>query len=357
MGGTAALPASWSPRPFSPARWAHGPHAQTLLARLLRPAGGPPYRRERLDTPDGDFLDVDFGPVPEPGAPLGVVLHGLEGSSRRKYVRLTCAELLSAGIQPVAMNFRTCGGEPNRTPRMYHSGETGDLAFLLDTLAHRFPDRPLAAVGFSLGGNVLLKYLGERGSDVVPGLRAAAAISVPYDLAAGGRLLESTRMGRLYTRYFLRSLFAKIRAKEEILRDVIDIPTALRSTTLRAFDDRATAPLHGFRDAADYYARSSSAGYLPGVTVPTLLIHALDDPFLPSACLPRDAIAHNPALRASFHACGGHVGFVEGTPWQPAFWAEREAARFLAHALALPGADGPARHAGGSELDERAPGP
>jgi len=164
---------------------------------------------------------------------------------------------------------------------------------------------------------------------------AAAAISVPYDLAAGARLLESTPMGRLYTRYFLMSLFRKLRAKEEVLRDVIDVRAALRSRTLRVFDDRATAPLHGFRGAADYYARSSCAAYLAGITAPTLLIHAMDDPFLPREHVPRTAIAGNPALFAALHPRGGHVGFVEGTPWRPAFWAEREAARFLAHAQAI----------------------
>lgn len=325
-------------RPFRPAWWLRGPHAQTIGGRWLRGRGAVPFRRERVDTPDGDFLDLDFA-VPagserlDGSAPLAVVLHGLEGSARSGYVGRTLAELASHGVRGVALNFRTCGGEPNRLARFYHSGETEDLAFVLGLLAERFPGVPLGAVGFSLGGNVLLKHLGERGAEA--GVRAAVAVSVPYDLAAGAGAMERG-MGRLYTWSFLRSLRRKFEAKRPLVGDACDARRVRAARTFREFDDAATAPLHGFRDAAEYYARSSSAGFLERVRVPTLLLHSRDDPFLPPEALPLAAVRANPCLTECFTGRGGHVGFVAGTPWAPVFWAEREAARFLAGRL-LPG--------------------
>ncbi|HEX2191032.1 MAG TPA: hydrolase, partial [Longimicrobiaceae bacterium] len=197
-------------------------------------------------------------------------------------------------------------------------------------LAERWPGAPLGAVGFSLGGNVLLKYLGECGDAALP--RAAVAVSVPFDLAAGAASLERG-MGRLYTGRFLRTLRRKYRDKRELVGDVVDGARVLAARTFREFDDAATAPLHGFRDAAHYYAASSSAGYLHGIRVPTLLLHSADDPFLPAEAIPRAAARENPFITAAFTEHGGHVGFVAGTPWAPEFWAEAEAARFLAARL------------------------
>lgn len=292
-------------------------------------------RRERWELPDGDFLDVDVGADPGPRAPLVLVLHGLEGSSRRRYVVSACAQLSSRGLRPVAMNFRGCGGEMNRLPRLYHSGETQDPAWVLGEMRRRWPDRAVGALGFSLGGNVLLKLMGEADDGGAALLDGAVAISVPMDLAAGGRLLERTFMGRAYTRYFLRSLKRKVRAKEPLLRPRVDVGATLRARTLREFDEAATSPLHGFRDADDYYARCSSASFLSGVAVPTLVVHALDDPFLPPQALPRPALAANPWIHPVLLPHGGHVGFLEGTPWAPRLWGEEEGARFLAGVLAL----------------------
>ena len=321
-------------RPFRPSWWAPGPHAQTLAGKLLRPVLPLARVRERWETPDGDFLDVDLGPAPAAGdAPVVVILHGLEGSSRRGYVLHAHDRLVRRGIQAVGLNFRSCSGEPNRLPRGYHSGETGDLAFVLERLAARFPGRPLGAVGFSLGGNILLKLLGEQGAGARRWLQAAAAISVPYDLADGATCLEASLMGRFYSHYFLRSLRAKTRLKAKLLRDRIAVAAALTARTIREFDEVATAPLHGFEGAAQYYRESSCAGYLAEIRVPTLLLHALDDPFLTPAAIPFQAIAGNPALVQGFVRRGGHVGFVEGPPTAPRFWAEEEAARFLQGAL------------------------
>ena len=190
------------------------------------------------------------------------------------------------------------------------------------------------AIGYSLGGNVLLKLLGEEGEGARRWVEAAAAISVPYDLAAGADHLARSAMGRFYRRRFVRSLQRKLEAKRALLAGAVDLDRALRARTFREFDDAATAPLHGFADAAEYYRLSSSARYLEAIRIPTLLVHAEDDPFLPLHALPREAMARNPYLVPVITPGGGHVGFIGGPPWAPRFWAEAEAARFLAARLA-----------------------
>ena len=288
-----------------------------------------------METPDGDFVDLDFAPEPTlaaRGHPLALVLHGLEGSARRGYAYLTYRELARVGVRGVGLNFRSCSGEPNRLPRFYHSGDTDDIRFVVLRLRDRFPDRPIGAVGFSLGGNALLKYLGEDGEATPVG--AAVAVSVPYDLDAGERHLDQDPVSRVYVRHFLKSLQAKASAKEAALRDRCDYDAIHRARSFRDFDQAATAPLHGFESAADYYARSSSRAFLESIRVPTLLVQSLDDPFLPPSALPREAVDRNPHLQAAWTDRGGHVGFIGGRPGRPDFWAERQAARFLAAILA-----------------------
>lgn len=331
------IPSPATPQPYRVASWARNPHVQTLAGKFLRPDPELPVTRERWDTPDGDFLDLDL--LPDTGGPVVLILHGLEGHTRRPYVRNSLHSLRGEGLVPVGLNFRACSGEPNRKVRTYHSGETGDLGFVLGRLRERFPDRALGVIGVSLGGNVLLKYLGERAHRApseAPGPLpdAAVTISVPFDLAAGADLLSRSRMGRVYTQYFLRSLVAKIRLKEEQLADRIDLAALDRVRSLRAFDDLVTAPLNGFRDADHYYRESSSAFYLGGVRTPTLVIQSEDDPFLPREALPESALRENPSIHLALTARGGHVGFVSGTFRRPRFWAEESAARFLRVVLA-----------------------
>lgn len=323
---------------FRPAWWLAGAHAQTLGARLLRSGRGVRLRRERLELPDGDFLDLDWveaaaGVRARRSGPLVLVLHGLEGSSQSKYALEMYRALLPRGLDAVGMNFRSCSGEPNRLPRLYHSGDTGDVSHVLTVLGARYPERPLGAVGFSLGGNVLLKFLGERG-DGAP-LRAAVAISVPFDLAAGAAYLEHG-FSRVYRRYLIRRLMRKVRAKRHLVCDLVDVERALAARTFREFDEVTTAVLHGFAGAEDYYRRSSSAQFVHAIRVATLIVHAVDDPFLPGRAIPRDAVARNPHVTACLTGGGGHVGFVAGSPWAPIFWGEREGARFLAARLSLP---------------------
>jgi predicted alpha/beta-fold hydrolase len=300
---------------------------------VLRPAEGPALRRERLETPDGDFVDLDWGDAPGPSAAVVLVIHGLEGSARRRYMRNAIRELERAGLWPVALNLRGCSGESNRALHFYHSGKTDDLAHVLEAIRKRHPDRKVGALGFSLGGNMLLKLLGERADGGLGIVDAAVATSVPYDLAAGCALLERTAMGKAYAGYFLRSLKAKVELKHARLGGVIDLAKAARARTIWEFDDAVTAPLHGFASAAAYYAECSSARYLGGVATPTLMLHAVDDPFLPADAIPCREAEQNPALHLVLQRSGGHVGFLEGTPWRPVFWADEEAPRFLSGQL------------------------
>ena len=327
--------AGFRPASFTPPAWLRGGHAQTVAGKILRDDRAVTLERLRIRTPDGDFLDLEVGPEPAPCAPVVLLLHGLEGSTRRGYMRQAMLALLETGIRPVGMNFRACSGRPNLRPRFYHSGETDDLRQVLAMLRARMPGRAFGALGFSLGGNVLLRYLAETGPAGARSLEAAAAVSVPYDLAAAAEMLGGGGMGRLYTRYFLRSLRAKVRAKRALLEGAIDVERVLAARTLRDYDEAATAPLHGFRDAADYYRQASSGPVLGDVRVPTLLIHAADDPFLPAGAVPAAAVERNPWLLGAFTRQGGHVGFIPAGALihRRRFWAEAEAARYLSRLL------------------------
>ena len=317
------------PGPFTAPFWLPSPHGQTIGGRLFRRPGPFALRRERLTTPDDDFLDLDFAPAID-GAPIVLLLHGLEGSAQRGYAINTYRALAERGVTSVGLNFRSCSGEVNRTRRFYHSGETEDIRFILGVLRERYPSSPIGAIGFSLGGNALLKYLGEEGDAAIP--TAAVAVSVPYDLAAGDAFLTQTAMGRFYTRIFVKPLIEKMIAKQHLL-DGIDLEKARNARSFREFDDAVTAPIHGFAGADDYYTKSSSAGFIDKIRKSTLLLHAEDDPFLPASYIPRRAIEANPHVSASIQKEGGHVGFIHGTPWAPQFWAETNAAQFLAEKL------------------------
>ena len=323
---------TWTPRRFAPPWWLAGAHVQTLAGKFLRRPPDAMLTTERIETWDGDFLDIDWMPETDPAAPLVLVLHGLEGHTKRGYMVQTFLALADRGLRAVGLNFRGCSGEVNRAPRFYHSGETEDVGFVIRLLRDRFPRRPLMAVGFSLGGNILLKYLGEQESTNASLIAAAVVISVPYDLSVGADALEQRGMARVYARYFLRSLLAKVRAKETILADILDLDAVWACKTIRDFDEAATAKLHGFADAEDYYQKSSSNRFIPSIRVPTLILHSRDDPFLPVTAVPVSGIEANPFLNLILTDGGGHVGFFEGgPPWNPSFWMEDQSASFLAH--------------------------
>ncbi|MBI5067628.1 MAG: alpha/beta fold hydrolase [Deltaproteobacteria bacterium] len=317
--------------PFAPARWLPGPNAQTVFANLWRPPSGLRPRRERWELPDGDFLDVDRHG--DPDGPTAVVLHGLEGSSRAPYVVRMVSALQARGLSAVALNFRGCSGTMNRLPRLYHSGETGDLDLAVRRLAAERPGRPLAVTGFSLGGNVTAKWLGERGAGLPGEVRAGAVISVPFDLSACARTIDGPGFWPfVYRERFLRMLRAKALAKARAFPALLDAAAIPGIHTFADFDEQVTARLHGFTGARDYWARSSSGPFLSGVRVPLLLLSADDDPMVPAASLPRPG--RSPHLTVEVTRGGGHVGFVSGAPWGFHFHAERRAADFVAAALA-----------------------
>ena len=292
-----------------------------------------PLSRERVATSDGDFVDLDWLDGP-PAAPLLLVLHGLEGSARSHYVTGLLGEARARGWRGVALNFRSCSGEPNRRPRFYHSGDTGDLDAIVRRLVERGPDARMCAAGVSIGGNVLLKWLGERGSDVPRQLAAAVAISVPFDLAQCARRLARPFERAVYAEHFLRTLRRKVVDKARRFPGFVDLAAVRRARTFAEYDRVVTAPLHDFADEHDYWARSSSGPYLAHIRRPTLLISALDDPIVPTDGLP-DPRALPPEVTAEFTERGGHAGFFEGRwPWRLRSWAERRAVEFLAGVLA-----------------------
>jgi predicted alpha/beta-fold hydrolase len=319
---------------FRPVWWLPGPHFQSAWGRVARSQRQVAFVREALETPDGDELLLDHVEGLS-GSPRLLALHGLEGSSYSVYVQGFLAAAARRGWRGTALNFRSCARDParlsrmlpNRRPRLYHSGETSDADFVIATLASREPGSLLFAVGASLGGNVLLKWLGEHPGQTA--VAAAVAVSTPYDLAAGSRHLE-TRIGGFYVRGFLRTLKPKAflvagRFPEAAAR--IDLHRVARSRTFRDFDDSATGPLHGFAGAEDYYARSSSLGFLSRIETPTLCLSAEDDPFLPASVLPRVRGAASPAVTLMTTPRGGHVGFVSSAGVR--YWAEELALDFM----------------------------
>lgn len=319
--------------PFQPAAGLGNAHVQTLLASRWPAGRGIAFQRVRIDTPDGDFLDIDLpqvrGAALPPDAPVVLLLHGLEGNARRPYALALYHELAQRGLRSVGMNYRSCSGELNRTARSYHAGATDDVALVHDWLDGRFPGVAKGLVGVSLGGNMLLKYLGERGGELAIRLRAAAAISPPFDLLLGGEQLAQG-LGPRYAAHFLRSIQTKLRAKAALVSPHIDLARALAAVTLREFDEAATAPLHGFASADDYYTRASARRYLAGIQTPTLILRAKDDPLIPASDIPHDLLQLNPALQAGISEQGGHVGWIEGPPLAWRLWGQRQVARFLA---------------------------
>lgn len=316
---------------YTPAWWVPGAHAQTLWGKLCRRPRLPPLRRERWSTPDDDVVELWRLEATREDAPHLLLLHGLEGTLRSHYIRGMLHQARIRGWGADLLLFRGCGGEMNRARRLYHSGETSDLALVVRRLVAEAPARQLCLAGFSLGGNVLLKWLGELGGMVPPAVVAAAAVSVPFDLLRGSRAMERG-FARVYTRHFLRTLRAKARAKLAQFPGAFEGSALRHVRTLHAFDDLVTAPLHGFRSADDYYRRSSSLQYLKDVRTPTLLVNSADDPFLPSAVLDevRAVARGNDCLHLAFTQRGGHVGFVAGRrPWSPRYHAEQRVLRFF----------------------------
>ena len=282
--------------------------------------------------PDGDFVDLDWSQGPA-ASPVLLVLHGLEGSSGSHYAQGLLRLALGRGWRGVALNFRSCSGELNRAARFYHSGETADLDSIVNALLEREPAVRLGAVGVSLGGNVLLKWLGERETGAPTQLVAAVGISAPFDLTECVRVLDRGIRRVVYTGNFLRSMRDKVRRKAAAHPGFVDLGAAQRARTFAEYDRAVTAPLNGFADERDYWTRASSKPYLPQIHRPTLLINALDDPIVPANALP-DPATLPACVRADFVPRGGHAGFLHGRwPWAIESWAERRAIDFIATAI------------------------
>ncbi len=295
-------------------------HAETIYPSLVRKVDLIPTQRERIITPDDDFLDIDW--YKNDGSRCVIISHGLEGNSGRPYVKGMARAFFNNGIDVAAWNFRGCSGEVNRQLRFYHSGATDDLKAIVDHVGKSYSE--VFLVGFSLGGNLTLKYLGEN--SVHTAIKKAVAFSVPIDLHAS--CIEISKPGNwIYSRRFLKALKAKIISKAAVRTDLrIDGLNAVR--TLLEFDDKFTGPLHGFAGAIDYYTKSSSIHFIDKIKIPTLIVNALNDPFLSSNCFPRDDFRNHQWVKFEFPKNGGHVGFAQFGQ-KGLYWSEMKALSFI----------------------------
>jgi len=310
---------------YSPPRLFSNPHVQSVFPSVFRRVNGVCYRRERIETPDDDFVDLDWSKVGSNRVAL--VLHGLEGDSGRAYMRGMVRALNRRDWDAAALNFRGCSGECNRALRFYHSGDTRDIQTVLQHIIEQEDYAEIALVGFSLGGNVILKYLGEQGARLNSLVKKAVVFSAPCDLASGA--LELSRLSnRFYLRRFLRMLRAKIRMKMQLMPGRITDQGYTDIRTFKDFDDRYTSPIYGFAGAEDYWAKGSSKPGIPRITIPTLLVNAADDPFLAKPCYPIDEARASASFFLEIPEHGGHVGFVAFGPGGE-YWSEVRAVSFL----------------------------
>ncbi|HLF94674.1 MAG TPA: hydrolase [Planctomycetota bacterium] len=292
--------------------WLPGRHAQSIYPYLFLRPPPVPYRRERVATPDGDFVDFDWlqGAGAADDSPVVVLFHGLEGSSRSHYATALMRAATREGWRGVVPHWRGCSGEPNHLPRAYHSGDHAEVGWMMGVVRARIGQAPAFAVGVSLGGSALLNWLGREGGNVRRWLTAAAAVSAPIDLVASGSAIDRG-LNRVYALNFLRTLIPKALAKDRRFPGLIDGAALRRARTLRAFDDLVTAPLHGFRSAEDYWTRGSSRPHLREIAIPTLALNARNDPFIPGGSLPGPGeVGEAVTLQQPAH--GGHVGFADG---------------------------------------------
>ena len=315
------------PPRFAAAPWLRHPHLQTLYGALLAPAPRVRFRRVRWETPDGDFVDIDHVDGPA-DAPLVLLFHGLEGSSRSAYARALMGEVRRRGWRGAVFHFRGCSGEPNRLARAYHSGDSDEVDWAVRRM-HAQHGKPFYVAGVSLGGNALAKWLGERGNAARALVERAAVVSAPVDLMQGGAALERG-FARMYARHFLVTLKRTAAIKLERFPGLFNAQALARARTLRDFDNVVTAPLHGFRDTDDYWTRASAKPLLGNIAVPTLLLNARDDPFLPESALPTEREVSS-AVKLEFPARGGHVGFVSGPFPGRIDWLPRRILHFFEH--------------------------
>lgn len=307
---------------YLPPFFLYGSHLETIYPALLRRVQLVPYTRERITTPDDDFLDLDW--LTRGSDHVVIISHGLEGSSQRPYIKGMAKALHHHGFDVVAWNFRGCSGEMNRQLRFYHSGASDDLHLVVRHVTENKKYRNVFLVGFSLGGNVTLKYLGERVPD--ERIRKAVAFSVPMHLKTSCEKI-SRPMNRIYSNRFVKSLKNKILIKSRSRKE-LDTSMLRKIKTLTAFDDCYTAPIHGFRDAADYYEQCSSLRFVNDIKTPTLVINSLNDPFLSPECFPVALLEKHPFVELQILSRGGHVGFAQFNK-NGLYWSEQRALEFI----------------------------
>ncbi len=315
---------------FKPAWWLPSPHLQTIWPTLFRRCPKIITKRERLILPDDDFIDIDWAGS-ENDLPLVLVLHGLEGSIASHYATGILQAVTNMGWQGVFMHFRGCSGEPNLKPYGYHMGETGDVAFVVEALKKRYPGRPVMAVGYSLGGNVLLKWLGESGA--ANPLSAAVAVSVPFEIDKAATHINKG-FSRVYQFWLMVQLRTALLRKHEVteLPKDIELDKVSSFSTFWEFDSEVTAKLHGFKDAYDYYLKTSSRPFLKTIAKPTLVLHSSDDPLMTEDVIAK-ADELSPYLTLELSQQGGHLGFISGHPWNPKYWLEERIPQYLSNAL------------------------
>jgi predicted alpha/beta-fold hydrolase len=306
-------------------RFFKGKHLETITPALFRKIKVN-YSRERIILPDTDFIDLDWQRQ-EGNAKVLILFHGLEGSSQSQYIKGMSNYFVTRGWDVCAANFRSCSGEMNHLLRSYHSGATDDMHLILQHVSTVYPNTPLVAGGFSLGGNMLLKYLGEQKFPIPSALTAAFAFSVPCDLVASAAEMAKPA-NTIYMKRFLKSLGEKMVYKANQFEGTMDVSNMHRLKTFQDFDDRFTAPLHGFKNAVDYYSQCNSLQFLPTIQTPTLFVNALNDPFLTPTCFPKSVAEQNEYLFFEIPEYGGHVGFAEAFP-NGSYWSEQRAYTFI----------------------------
>ncbi len=316
-----------SPSSYRPPIYLRNGHLQTVVPAFFRWCNATRYQRERIETDDGDFLDLDWSTVGS--RKLGIISHGLEGNSHRPYAVGMARKLNQNGWDALAWNYRSCSGEINRRLRFYHNGSFDDLDTVVRHALQKGDYRSIVLIGFSLGGNLTLVYLGSR--DVQPSRRVigATVFSVPCDLASSAEILAQAQC-KPYMQNFLTSLHRKIRAKMDLFPGQIDDRGFHRIKNFKHYDDRYTAPLHGFKDAEDYWEKCSSLAYIPNIRIPTLIVNALDDPFLADQCYPVEVASKSPHVYLETPHYGGHVGFMQFNG-DNSYWSENRAMEFINH--------------------------
>lgn len=310
---------------YSPPLFLRNGHLQSIYPSLFRKLDAGFYQRERIETPDDDFLDLDWSKNGHDK--LAIISHGLEGNSHRAYVAGMVKALNNTGWDTLAWNYRSCSGEPNRQLRSYHNGVTDDLDTVIHHALNSSSYRSVALIGFSMGGNLTLVYLGQQSDRILHKIKAAVVFSAPCDLKASSEELAKFK-NRIYMKRFLKMLHHKIKAKMKVMPDAINDDNFYQIKNFKDFDDRYTAPIHGFKNAEDYWRKCSSKQFIPSIKIPTLIVNAQNDPFLAGGCYPIEESNKNNYVWLEMPAHGGHVGFVEFNR-QHIYWSEKRTIQFL----------------------------